>query len=373
MGGEGLKIVIRVVNIVLYILVLLVLIASVGSAMVKQPVLLSVVRSYSMYPLLTRGDMVIVGGLGKTGEIETGDVILFKAEEGSLSSAGWVVHRIVEGNPEDGYITKGDNNESSDQESGSVRIKREWIASRVLTMTGLPVKIPLIGYIPLWAEGFQKNTYALPIIAVILAGIIGISELLPKKRRRLRQNPLEMPLIYFFGGLTLSVILAASMLVTSQSLTLVYEVSESSQGAIMGSAVGIMKVGEEIEKPLATLGNKTIFPIIATCTSLDSQVSFSHTRLSLRKGQAIKATFRVTAQTPGQYRSPMWVGMFFPFLPSGVIYALAKVSFWLALVVVALIPGLPIMLYPLFDAKLRGQTRRGIRRSWRQFRRRLPL
>ncbi len=368
------KALLRMANYVFYLLVAIVLIAAIGTGITGRPFLFSVIRSYSMYPLITRGDLVLISNLGPKQAVSIGDIVLFKAEQGSLASQGWVIHRIVGGNETDGYITKGDYNDETDQQNGgSGPVQREWIASRAITLAGLPMKIPLLGHVPLWAEQFQKSSYSLPLIGLILALVFAASELAPKKRRSRRSSKLETPLLYVAGGLTLSIVLTASMLATSQNLTLVYEVSDSSKGVMMGSSVGIMLVGEETERPLVNLSNKTFLPIVATCTSHDPQISFSHNQLYLGKGQDQAVSFKVKAVTPGIYRSKMQVGLFYPFLPASVIYWLAKQSFWLALFVVALIPALPIICYPLWDTKLRRQTGRALGKEWRRLRTRLSL
>lgn len=366
----------KVVNSIFYLLVVTVLLAAIGTNITGKPFLLSVIRSYSMYPLLTRGDLVLIAPVSSQRSLAVGDIVLFKTEKGSLASQGWVIHRIVGGNEVEGYITKGDFNDQTDQENGgSPPIQREWIASRAVTLGGLPIKIPLLGYIPLWAEQFQQSTYSLPLIGLGLGLILAISELVQnkKKNRSKLESKLDKAMLYVFGGLTLSVALAASMLTASQNLTLVYEVSETSTGVIMGSDVGIMLVGEEVERPLVELNNKTFLPVISTCTSNDRQISFSRDYVYVSNGQNLPVSFKVSAQTPGKYQSRIWVGMFFPFLPAPVIYWLAQRSFWLALFVVALIPALPIISYPIWDRTLRRQTARELAKNWRRLRARLPV
>lgn len=357
-------------------MVIIVLLAAIGTGISGRPFLLSVIRSYSMYPLLSRGDLVLIAPVGSQQSLHTGDIVLFKTEKGNLANKGWVIHRIVGGNEVDGYITQGDNNGETDQENGGAPpIKRDWIASRALTIAGVPIKVPLLGYIPLWVEQFQKNTYSFPLIGLGLALILAASELVPdgKRRRSKRESKLDKAMLYVFGGTTLSLVLTASMLAASQNLTLLYEVSDTSRGILMGSDVGILPIGEEIERPLVELSNKTFLPVVSTCTTKDRQISFSHDYLYLLKEQKLEASFKVSAQTPGKYESKVWVGMFFPFLPAPVIYWLAKRSYWLALFVVALIPALPIISYPLWDSTLRRQAGRELSRSWRRWRAKLPI
>ncbi|HHY81610.1 MAG TPA: signal peptidase I [Clostridiales bacterium] len=278
----------KTVDIILYLLAVITLLTALSSAIWKKPVLFVSVRSNSMYPLFQRSDVLLIKNLTKNEKVNIGDIIVFKSEDNSLASQGWIVHRIIEGNDKTGYITKGDANEYTDQDNGRANpIKRENIAAKVITINRLPIKIPLIGYLSLWMEKFQKNPYAMPIIAVILAVIIGINELLSskkgKKKRKTKLN-MDMHLLYFFGGLTLSMIIGASMLASSQRIIIPYEISADSQGVIMGSNVGIVKVGERIEKPLIELSNRGFFPFISTITTKDEQITFSHSLVLMKPG-----------------------------------------------------------------------------------------
>ncbi len=363
------KVLMRAGNLVLYAVVAIILAASLGTTIAGQPFLLSAIRSYSMYPVFTRGDMVLIKRLAPEESPQPGDIVIFKAEEGRLAADGWVIHRIVGGNATDGFITKGDNNQATDQAGGNAPIRREWIRSKAVTLGGTPIKIPWLGYVPLWLEGLADNRWLLPVVGLTILLTVAISELQPNRGRRRRASRLNPALLYFLGGLALSVILATSMLSTSQYFNLVYEVSESNRGTIMGNNVGIMQVGDEAVRPLARLSNGTILPLVATCTSHDRQISFSHNGLYLKPKQNMYVSFTVRATTPGQYESGIWVGMFFPFLPPRAIHWLGQRSFWTALAVVALVPGAPLMLYPLFDYRMR----KVIILSWRRLVRKLPI
>jgi len=364
------KIISRVLNTLLAIGILSTLIAAVGSAIAKEPVLLTVIRSNSMSPIWERGDMVIIENLKEKEAVQNGDIVFFKTDKGSLADKGWIAHRVVDGNADKGFITKGDANEYTDQQEGSGSIERAWIAGRALIIGETPIVIPKIGYLSLWAEKYQSNPYTLPVIAVILATIIAIGELKSGQKRRKKNKGMELQLIYIVGGITISVIMGATMLASGQKANLVYEVSTQSQGVLMGSAVGILKVGDEVTRPLSELSNGGFFKLIGAVTSDDKQIKLSHNELSLSPGQQIETTFTVTAEKPGKYDSSIQTGLFYPFLPSSIIFFLAQKSYWLALSVVSLVPGLPLMVYPLIDRKMRrriikvfrkkGQTLRGV-------------
>ena len=355
------KIINRIIDVLLYIFVGIILFAAVTSAIWNKPMLFTAVRSNSMYPLFQRGDMIMIKNLSGRDAVKIDDIVVFMAEEGSLSGQGFVVHRIIKQTDDGNYITKGDANDYKDP-----LLKREWIYSKAVTLGKLPVKIPLLGYLPLWMENFQNNPYAMPLIAVILAGILGVSELTDNKKRRKKKNNLEMQLLYFFSGLTISIVMVATMLTTSQRIVLPYEVSENNQGVIMGSAVGIMKVGDERTIPLADLSNKGFMPVTATITSKDEQLEFSNTLYTLKKGDELKPELILKAKYPGNYESVIYVGLFYPLLPKSIIYNLANNNYWLALAVVSLIPGLPLMLYPIIDKTMRRKTIKEIRRKIRR-------
>ncbi|QCJ44346.1 signal peptidase I [Bacillus sp. S3] len=351
------KLFIKIVNVILAAIILSTICAAVGTAITKKPFLLTVIRSNSMVPVWERGDMVILENLNKNVTVHQKDIVFFKTEAGDLASKGWIAHRVISGNDKNGFITKGDANEFSDQESSDTGpIKRAWITGRAWTVGEKPIVIPKIGYLSLWMEKYHNNPYTLPVIAVILAIFIAIGELKPGKKRRNKKKSLELELIYFLGGLTLSIIVGGTMLASSQKVNLVYEVSKQSQGVLMGSNVGVLKVGDEVTKPLSEIANGGIFPLVCAISTNDAQVTLSHTNEFLSNGQKINSSFKVNAEKPGKYKTSIRVGLFYPLLPASVIFFLAGKSYWLALVTLSFIPGLPLMAYPFIDRKMRRRT-----------------
>ena len=363
----------RILNALLAIAILCTLIAAVGSAITKKPVLLSVIRSNSMYPVWERGDMVIIKNLNEKDIIQNGDIVFFETEEGSLSDKGWIAHRIVDGNENAGFITKGDANDYTDQNDGTGLINREWIAAKAFTIGETPIVIPKLGHLSLLVEKYQGNSFLLPAIAIILAGLIGFGELKSSRIRKKKEIGIELQLIYILGGLTIAVIMGATMLASGQKLNLTYEVSEQGQGVLMGSDVGILQVGDEVSQPLSELKNGGFFPLIGAITTKDKQIEPSHKNIKLSQGQQLETTYTVTAQKPGAYESTIQVGLFYPFLPASVIYFLSEKSYWLALIVVSFIPGLPLIIYPMIDGKMRRGIMKFLRRKKRKLRGALPF
>jgi signal peptidase len=70
------------------------------------------------------------------------------------------MQRIVGGDQEQGFITKGDANENTEQErSRYPLIQPEWIAGVVPTLGQMPLKIPLLGYISVLLEQHMDNLF----------------------------------------------------------------------------------------------------------------------------------------------------------------------------------------------------------------------
>ncbi|MBO1911005.1 signal peptidase I, partial [Microvirga sp. 3-52] len=214
----------RIINALLALAIICTLIAAVGSAITKKPVLLSVIRSNSMYPVWERGDMVIIKNINEKDVIQNGDIVFFKTEEGSLADKGWIAHRVMDGNESIGFITKGDANNYTDQNDGTGLIDREWIAAKAFTIGDTPIVIPKLGHLSLLVEKYQGSSFLLPAIALILAALIGIGELKSSRIRKKRENGIELQFIYILGGLTIVVIMGATMLASGQKMNVIYEV-----------------------------------------------------------------------------------------------------------------------------------------------------
>ncbi len=95
-----------------------------------------VVISRSMYPVLHRGDLIFVKKVAPE-ELKVGTVVVFHHKE------GLTVHRVVR--LEDRTLTtRGDANTAEDEP-----IPYEAVVGRLPTFAGRPVKIPLIGRVPI--------------------------------------------------------------------------------------------------------------------------------------------------------------------------------------------------------------------------------
>ena len=107
-----------------------------------QPVLLSFVETGSMEPTLDPGDGFVAIPAQVTGEVETGDVVVFEARE--LDGGGLTTHRVV-GETEAGYITQGDANPFPDQDGSEPPVQDAQIVATALELDGEVLVVPGFG------------------------------------------------------------------------------------------------------------------------------------------------------------------------------------------------------------------------------------
>src|SRR5687768_2881473 len=70
-----------------------------------------VVVGKSMEPTLEHDDLVLVR---KASDYRRGDVVAFRIRAGEPAAGTMVIHRIVGGSADDGFVTRGDNTDESD-------------------------------------------------------------------------------------------------------------------------------------------------------------------------------------------------------------------------------------------------------------------
>ena len=373
------KILKTTINIVLYLIIGLLLISSLGSVLMDRPVILTAISSDSMAPVFERGDMVAVWALTGEALVEPNDIVIFSSESGRLANHGWIIHRVIEGNVEEGYITHGDNNEYTDQElSDAPPIKREWMVSRAVTLRDRPIVLPFIGYLALWFESIQRTVFFLPGLITLLAGIIGYSVFVGdppryRRRRKGKKHYFGEQLLFILSGLTLMVALSATMMISSEIAELQYEVNETGEPTSTAGPGSVLLLGESKEMELSKLSNQGFFPLAVTVITRDPQLSLSEDSLTLSPNEERTVMLHIEGSSPGVYASRIWMGLFLPLLPSPWIYALAERSFFLALLTISLIPALPLMLFPFVDQRLRNKTKKGVKKSLRKIQRALRV
>ncbi|MGG5462976.1 signal peptidase I [Clostridium sp. B9] len=145
-------------NIIYYILIGVLVLILINNFMSKSDAIFKAVgfRTYtilsgSMEPTINTGDLAVVRS-AEVNEVEVGDIITFKYD-GNV-----VTHRIIEKN-EEGFITKGDNNNAEDTEV----VTASDLIGKVL------FRIPFLGYVTIFL--------AKPIVISGLVFLIALSVL----------------------------------------------------------------------------------------------------------------------------------------------------------------------------------------------------
>ena len=124
------------------------------------PVQLSYVYSDSMEPTIGVNDGYV---LVPANDVGRGDIVTFWSSE----REAYVTHRVV-GRAEGGFVTKGDNNPTTDQRSGYSPVAPDEVRGEVLTFDGEPVLIPQLGAV---VQTVRSHALALAVGALVLAGL----------------------------------------------------------------------------------------------------------------------------------------------------------------------------------------------------------
>ena len=130
------------VNLVFWLLPLAGIIGGVSylprflTSMLDSEVPTAVVISRSMWPVLDRGDLILIKGATRE-EIEVGTILIFR------HGAGITIHRVIRLDG-DTIVTKGDANNKEDEP-----ITFDDVVGRSPIWFGRPAKIPLVGQIAL--------------------------------------------------------------------------------------------------------------------------------------------------------------------------------------------------------------------------------
>lgn len=120
---------------ILLFLILLTVVTVLPTA--SSPVLLTSPDTTSMEPEITPTDLVIIQS---SSSYSPEDIVLYEDEDVSQP----ILHRIVS-ETQEGYITQGDANSVTDQESGLDPVTEDQILGKVLSINDSPVVIPYVG------------------------------------------------------------------------------------------------------------------------------------------------------------------------------------------------------------------------------------
>ena len=194
-----------------------------------QPVLLSYVETGSMAPTLEPGDAFVAVPAAVSGEIEPGDVVVFRATV--LEGGGLTTHRVV-AERDGGYVTRGDANVATDQDGGEPLVSEGQIVATAWQVGGVVVVIPKLGLLAmavsafltelrlglagaighpglLGSQGFALGLFAIGIATYAVATVTEENGRRDRRRRRRRADTVDVR--WLVVALSVGVAVAASL------------------------------------------------------------------------------------------------------------------------------------------------------------------
>jgi signal peptidase len=360
---------------------LLVVVASVILGSVTgQPILLSYVETGSMAPTMEPGDGFVAIPTELDGSIEPGDVVMFEAEE--IQGGGLTTHRVV-GRAGDGYVTKGDANPFTDQDSHEPPVRSEQVVAKALQVNGDVLVIPHIGTV---AEGAQAVAGT---VQRHLAGLLGSRSLLGAQglayvffagtliwylvgevRQRDERRPERNPSRSTGTDVTLIITVCAAMLVLGATAAMTVPAGPQKYSIVSAEFYSdrptVIPTGESKDLTY-TVGNDGAVGTVVFLEPGSDQVEIAPHEHHLGPRETANATLTLHAPPEtGYYRRYVTEHRYLALLPTSTIRTLYEIHPWLPVVVIdAMIAGafLALTLPFVGSGRIRDRSRDGARRS----------
>lgn len=279
-----------------------------------QPILLAYVESGSMEPTIDAGDGFIAVPPPVAGAPSVGDVVTFKAE--AIEGGGLTTHRIVDKTSE-GYITRGDANPFTDQDSDEPPVTEEQIVAHALQIGDTVVTIPALGTLAetvrsslASAVGIVTGTlglsgsvtgqsvglalFALGLVLLVVSLIDEYRGGGPQRQRTRSRSPdhiLNVRLVAI--GMVLLVLVPANAAMVLPS--------ETTEITVDGDQIDAAEVepGEPVEASF-DLRNSGMVAMLVAFEPADERVQMDYDHLSVPPGQSASATASIPAPPPDE-------------------------------------------------------------------------
>jgi signal peptidase len=370
------------------LLVVLVVVSLLAGQVLGYPVLLGFVETGSMAPTLDPGDGFVAVPTAVGGDVEEGDVIVFRATE--IQGGGLTTHRVVD-ETDRGYVTRGDANPFTDQDAGEPPVKDAQVVAEALRVGGSVVAIPHLGTAVTGIQGvvagLQRRlaallgsrsllgTQGLTYLLLALSGLLYVADLLAgvgvgrdRDRSRDREDGVSARLLV--AGFAAVVVLSATAAMVVPAGTQQYGVVsaefESERPAVIPS-------GESSSLDYR-VPNAGLVPVYAYVEPGSEGVAVEPRRVAV--GSRGSATTTLTLSAPpetGYYRRYVVERRYLALLPASVVDALYRVHPWLPIVAIdALLGGAMYLLGTALvgSGRVRSRSRGGrsaIRRAMNRF------
>lgn len=321
-----------------------------------QPVLLAYVETGSMAPTMQPNDGFVALPPGIAGPIEAGDVVTFDAR--TLQGGGLTTHRVV-GQTDAGFITKGDANPVTDQDSGEPVVPPDRIVAVALQVGGDTVVIPQLGLLVTGIGSLLsavQRQLAVTLGTRAVLGTQGLAYLLfgfgvvayaistyaesqgprrPARSRRRQTGSVNGETLVLVATLLIVGLVTASMIVPAggESFTIV-----SSQSDAPGPRVIHQGTSESLTYVVPSNG---LLPVIAYFEPTSDGVTIDPDRIHVPGSTTGNVTVTLTAPpSTGSYTRSFVEHRYLALLPGDTIDDLHRLHPWLPILALDLLVGL---------------------------------
>ncbi|HYF94732.1 MAG TPA: signal peptidase I [Symbiobacteriaceae bacterium] len=338
----------RVINTIIWLLVAG-SVAIILGGLSGRPVLLAAVPTGSMVPVLNPGDMIpVVPYFG--GTLELHDIIVFRTEK----DTNWIVHRIVAGDNELGFATRGDANRQNDP----YRVFPDDVVGTVPQIGTKALRIPRVGLLSL-----ERSPLSNPLVAGV-ALIFGMYLIASDARAGLRvvrgsfrigrlaqKRPSPRVTLGLYIGLVLAtyVITAATQWTLGSEQVTKYRVVESKSTNIRLKDLYYLT---QTKSENITFKNPSPLPLVVGLGSDDQDAVWDSEWFLLWPGSERQVALSITARSLGNHEVRLKQAVYLPFLPLDVIRALSATDWHLPIFMVSLVPVLVIVLVAASDDRV---------------------
>ena len=317
----------RAFDIAVIILTMIVVVVALSGYLPEQAMLLSYVRSDSMKPTMNVGDVFFIIPRFLAGEVNVGDVIVFRFP----NEQGYFVHRVV-GRTEQGYVTKGDNSPFADQQGSRPYVTEEMVVGKVASLFGNYLLIPKLGIFLFYLGFYVKANLLLFAVVTLALGVLSIFMDKPKHKLGKRRRLPKIKHIYFFAALVLMSTASISMVFKSNVLQIKYL---SSKYAIEGD-VNAVQPGINISRTIF-VENMGLLPTYVVIRPESSRVYVNESGLIVWPMSSEEVLVKVkTNLTTGWHTEKVAVGTYLLVLPPAVIEWLSEINIYLPIFAITL-------------------------------------
>lgn len=325
-----------------------------------RPLLLAAVPTGSMVPVLQPGDLIVVLPTWLTGPAGLNDITVFKTP----GSPHWIVHRVVDGNSTEGFVTRGDANPTADAE----RVLPAHVAGIVPQWDGAALRIPRMG---LLSSGGPFSNPVVAGVALAMGVFLLVLDASPRVRgasgvARPRGRARPEQLLGMYLGLTATAFITTLIpaWTLSAQQTVGYEVV--AQKHANDSRRGQYLVGVRHTDRIA-VKNPSPLPLVVTFQAERADIRYAPTWVLIPGGQERQVQLTINTDKPGRFETVVRSGVFMPVLPPAWLGWLAHISLPLTAVAGALVPSAAVMGLALLDTRIQPLLYRWRVRLLRRF------